>query len=77
LGESLKGADKTVSRLKAAGFLLLPPCRGKVGMGVEISIVFMLGFYPLMKQLAIRLGEPTTLAKSLVIPSPPPARGRE
>jgi len=46
-------------------------------MGVEISIVFMLGFYPLMKQLAIRLGEPTTLAKSLVIPSPPPARGRE
>jgi hypothetical protein len=27
-GEPLKGADKTVSRLKAAGFLLLPPRRG-------------------------------------------------
>ena len=45
--------DKTVSRLKAAGFLLLPPCRGgersegAIGMGVEILIVLMLGFYPL------------------------------
>ena len=47
LGEPLKGADKTVSRLKAAGFLLLPPCRGKVGMGVEVLIVLMLSFYPL------------------------------
>ena len=46
LGEPLKKADKTVSSLKAADFLLLPPCWGKVGMGVEILIVRMLGFYP-------------------------------
>jgi hypothetical protein len=47
LGERLKGADKIVSRLKTAGFLLIPPCRGKVGMGVEISVMCMLSFYPL------------------------------
>ena len=46
LGEPLKGADKTVSRLKAVKVSPLPPCRGKVGMGVEILIVCMLGFYP-------------------------------
>jgi len=47
LGEPLKMANKTVSRLKAARVLLLPPCRGKVGMGVGILIVLILGFYPL------------------------------
>ena len=63
LGEPLKGADKTVSRPKAAGVLLLPPCRGgersegAIGMGVEILTVLMLSFYPL--------------------PTPPPARVRE
>src|SRR4030065_277308 len=31
----VKGADNTVSRLKAADFLLLPPSRGKVGVGVS------------------------------------------
>src|SRR4030067_1778860 len=31
----VKGADNTVIRLKAAEFLLLPPSRGKVGMGVK------------------------------------------
>jgi hypothetical protein len=36
-----------MSSLKASGFSLLPPCRGKVGMGVEILIAFILGFYPL------------------------------
>jgi hypothetical protein len=39
--------NKNVSHLKVARFLLLPPCRGKVGMGVEILIAFMLDFYPL------------------------------
>jgi hypothetical protein len=33
--------------LKAADFLLLLPCREKVGMEVEILIVFMLSFYSL------------------------------
>jgi hypothetical protein len=32
--------------------------------------------FPLMKQLAIRLGCPTTAAKSLVIPPPLPRGGR-
>ena len=35
LGERLKGATNTVSRLEAADFFLLPPSRGKVGMGVR------------------------------------------
>jgi hypothetical protein len=46
LGEPLKGADKTHSSLRATGFLLLPPRRGKVGMGVKVLIVLMLSFYP-------------------------------
>jgi hypothetical protein len=41
LGEPLIEADKTMSSLNAADFLLLPPCRGKVGMGVEISVEFL------------------------------------
>ena len=35
MAERLKGVNHTVSRLKAADFLLLPPFRGKVGMGVS------------------------------------------
>ncbi len=33
--QSSKAPDNTVSRLKAANFFLLPPSRGKVGMGVQ------------------------------------------
>ena len=33
--QSSKAPDNTVSRLKAANFFLLPPSRGKVGMGVR------------------------------------------
>jgi hypothetical protein len=47
LGESLSGADKTVNHLKAERVSLLPPSRGKVGMGVINSIVCMFSFYPL------------------------------
>jgi len=47
LDELLKRAYKTMSGLKAASFLLLPPCRGKVGMGVEILMGLMLSFHPL------------------------------
>jgi len=41
-----------VRHLKVANFLLLPPCKGGkrswgAGMGVEVLIVFMPGFYPL------------------------------
>jgi hypothetical protein len=46
LGESLSGADKNLNHLQARASLL-PPFRGKVGMGVIISIVCMLSFYPL------------------------------
>jgi hypothetical protein len=47
LGELLKWADKTLGSPKTPSFLLLPLRRGKVGMGVKISIVGMLSFYPL------------------------------
>jgi len=49
--------------------LLLPPCRGKGGMGLEQWI--RSAFTPtLMRQLAIRLSWQTTPAKSLVITLP-------
>jgi hypothetical protein len=41
LGEPLKGADKTVMRLEAAGFLLLPPCMGK---GMKL-LIFNVSLY--------------------------------
>ena len=37
MGEPLKGADKIVSRLKAAEFYAFP-FRGKVGMGVGCTL---------------------------------------
>ncbi|HSM97694.1 MAG TPA: Fpg/Nei family DNA glycosylase, partial [Gallionella sp.] len=49
---------------------LLPPCRGKVGMGVEqwnIKTSTPSLTLPLMEPLAIRLGRQTTPAKSLVM----------
>src|SRR4030067_2053796 len=56
----VKGADNTVSRLKAADFLLLPPSRGKVGMGVK----------------CVNLCPPFTLRTPPPPPPPPPAGGR-
>jgi Fe-S oxidoreductase len=48
---------------------LLPPCRGKAGMGVDsLGDNISTPTLTLMKQLAIRLSRQTTPAKSLVIP---------
>src|SRR5450759_671603 len=54
---------------EAARFPPLPPCRGKVGMGVELW-VSQASTPSLMKLLAIRLSYQKTIAKSLVIALP-------
>jgi hypothetical protein len=39
LGESLKGADTTVSRLKAAGFSAFPLAGGRLGWGRNFDCI--------------------------------------
>ncbi len=46
LGERLKGADKTVSRLKAAGLRSFPISGGRLGWGYKLLTASMLKFIP-------------------------------
>ena len=46
LGEPLEGADKTVSRLKAADLHSFPLRGGRLGWGCALLIAFMLKVLP-------------------------------
>ena len=47
LGEPLKGADKTVSRLKAAESRSFPLAGGRLGWGYKRLTTHIFNFYPL------------------------------
>lgn len=46
LGERLKGANKTVSRQKAAGLRSFPISGGRLGWWYNLMTVFILEFLP-------------------------------
>jgi hypothetical protein len=54
LGEPLKGAAKTVSRLKAAEFRSFPFSGGRLGWGYKRLTAHIFNFYPLPNPPPVR-----------------------